>query len=385
MAGRQAKQSRVIRARREGARSNGVEESRGLGGRDVGLLVACAVMATFSGVLSRIDAGPITPFVVSAIALALLATVVGRAVDALADRFGAGATGVIQSALSNLPMLFVCFFALKAGLHEVVRSAIVGSILSSVLLVLGLAFVAGGLKNGPQRFSPDRSRTLALMISLAVFALAIPSLTFALHTPASGHEESLSRITAGVLLALFLLSLPAAVAKDTVEERRNQRRAKAEAARVDRWPFPLALGMLAAAASTAAFVSNWFVASLSPAIDAFHISDTFAGLVIVAIASNSVMNVVGIQLALKDMADHTLSVVLQSPLQIALVVAPILVLSAPLLGTTFTLVLSPILLVALLFSALVTFLAVFDGESTWFEGATLIGLYVLLAAGVWWG
>src|SRR5512143_1422666 len=153
-----------------------------LGPRDVRLLGACAILTVASWALAETNSGPVAPFVVSAVALALLASLVGRAVDALGDRLGAGATGVVQSALGNLPELFVCIFALKAGLYDVVRAAIVGSILSNVLLVLGLAFVFGGLKHGRQRFSTDRSRTLALMLLLAVFALAIPSLTFALHT-----------------------------------------------------------------------------------------------------------------------------------------------------------------------------------------------------------
>lgn len=357
----------------------------GLAARDVRLLVLCAVSTVAAGVLSLTGAGPVLPFVVSAIALALLASLVGRSVDALGDRLGAGATGVVQSALGNLPELFVCIFALKAGLYDVVRAAIVGSVLSNVLLVLGIAFVAGGLKHGKQRFSAERSRTLALMLVLAVFALAIPSLTQALHTPAAGHEQALSVVTSIVLLVLFGLSLPAAIAKEGGDPEKPAHHATAEAAQVEQWPLALAIGMLAAAGVAAAFVSDWFVAALTPAMDAAHISQTFAGLVIVAIAGNAVENVVGIQLARRNQSDYAVSVILQSPLQVALVVAPVLVLVAPLLGATFTLVLPPLLLAALLLSVIVTVMVVLDGESTWFEGATLIALYALLAAGFWWG
>ena len=364
-----------------GSSANGL---RILTRRDLRLLASCALFTAGAGVLSKAQAGPVVPFVVSAVALALLATLVGRAVDALGDRLGAGATGVVQSALGNLPELFVCIFALRAGLYDVVRAAIVGSVLSNVLLVLGLAFVAGGLKHGRQKFSAERSRTMALMLVLAVFALAVPSLTFALHTPAASHERGLSIVMAILLLALFGLSLPAALAKDEAEDKRAHH-ATAQAAAVERWPLALALGLLAAAAVLAAFVSDWFVAALTPAMDAAHISTTFAGLVIVAIAGNAVENVVGIQLAMRNQADYALSVILQSPLQVALVVAPVVVLVAPLVGATFTLVLSPLLLAALLISAVVTFIVVFDGESTWFEGTALIALYVLLAASFWWG
>src|SRR5450756_692392 len=382
---RPAPASAVATPDRQSPRPMPAPGARVLARRDLRLLTACGLFTVGAGVLATVGAGPLLPFAVSAVALALLATLVGRAVDALGDRLGAGATGVVQSALGNLPELFVCIFALRAGLYDVVRAAIVGSCLSNVLLVLGLAFVAGGLKHGRQKFSAERSRTLALMLVLAVFALAVPTLTDALHTPAAGHEGALSVVTAVVLLVLFGLSLPAAVAKDGQEPEKLVRHATAQAANVEQWPLALAIGLLAAAGVSAAFVSEWFVAALTPAMDAVHISPTFAGLVIVAIAGNAVENVVGIQLALRNQADYALSVILQSPLQVVLVLAPVLVLAAPLVGATFTLVLSPLLLAALLISVLVTFIVVFDGESTWFEGATLIGLYVLIAASFWWG
>jgi Ca2+:H+ antiporter len=143
--------------------------------------------------------------------------------------------------------------------------------------------------------------------------------------------------------------------------------------------------VLAVAGVAAAFVSDWFVAGLTPAMEAAHISQAFAGLVVVAIAGNAVENVVGIQLAARNQTDYALSVILQSPLQIALVLAPVLVLIAPLVGATFTLVLSPLLVASLIIAVIVTALVVSDGESTWLEGATLMVLYALLASAFWWG
>jgi Ca2+:H+ antiporter len=367
--------------------------------RDVRLFSLCAAATLAAGVLDAVPAGPVLPFLVAAVALALLATLVGHAVDALGDRLGAGATGVLQSALGNLPELFVCIFSLRAGLYDVVRAALVGSVLANVLLVLGLAFVVGGLRHGTQQFGKGRARTISLLLVLAVFAWLIPSLTAALHTPAEGHEWGLSVVTAVLLLALFGLSLPAAVAKDdgeddgdgttgagrTVAGGDTADRAVADAEHVAQWPLALAIGVLAAAGVGAAFVSEWFVAALTPAMDAVGLSQAFAGLVVVAIAGNAVENVVGIQLAARNQADYALSVILQSPLQIALVLAPVLVLVAPLVGATFTLVLSPLLIAVLVLAALVAVLVVNDGESTWFEGATLLVLYVLIAAAFWWG
>jgi Ca2+:H+ antiporter len=182
-----------------------------------------------------------------------------------------------------------------------------------------------------------------------------------------------------VLLALFALSLPASIRREKTAE---------PAAAVEHgadWSLPVALGMLAATGVGAALVSDWFVHALEPAMKSLGISQAFAGLVIVAIAGNAVENVVGVQLAAKNQADYALQVIMQSPLQIALVVAPVLVLVAPLVGASFTLVLPPLLIAALLMAVLVTVLVVLDGESNWLEGATLIALYAVIATAFWWG
>ena len=179
--------------------------------KDVRLIGLCLVAGVLSGVLHYVGAGDIAPFVVAAIALAVLASLVGRSVEALGDRLGAGATGVVQSALGNLPELFVTLFALHAGLYEVVRATIVGSILANTLLVLGLAFIVGGLRHGTQRFGTETARNVSLLLVLAVGALLVPSLTAHLHTPAAGHERGLSIMVSIVLLALFALSLPASI------------------------------------------------------------------------------------------------------------------------------------------------------------------------------
>ena len=358
----------------------------GLQSRDTRLLGVCVVFALATGTLHAHPVGRVLPFVIAAFALAALATLVGRCVDALGDRLGAGATGVVQSALGNLPELFVCIFALRAGLDEVVRAAIVGSVLANVLLVLGLAFLVGGLKNGTQHFDSARARSVSLLLLLAVAGLLIPSLTFALHTPAAGHEVGFSRVAAVLLLVLFALSLPAALGRSSDEKATPEKADEEDLdSNAQAWPLWLALGLLAVAAVGAAFVSDWFVVALTPAVDALHLSQAFAGLVIVAIAGNAVENVVGIQLAARNRPDYALSVILQSPVQIALVLAPLLVLGAPLVGATFTLVLSPILIAVLVMSVLVTTVVVFDAESYWLEGAALIVLYCLCATAFFWG
>ena len=328
-----------------------------------------------------VDLGEVTAFVVAGAAIAVLALLVGLAVDQIADRLGAGATGVLQSALGNLPELFIAIFALRQGLITVVQAAIVGSILANLLLVLGLAFVAGGLRNGTQTFSTKRASMITTSMVLAVGALVVPSLASFVHTPASHHERALSVVTAVILLVVFALSVPASVSRSAGEGAEAE---QAEDAQV--WPVALAVVVLAVTGVLAALVSDWFVDALTPAMASVHISNTFAGLVIVAIAGNAVENVVGIQLALRNQADHALSVILNSPLQIALVLAPVLVLISPLIGgASFTLVFPPLLIVALVIATVIIAVVILDGESNWLEGASLMGLYVVVAASFWWG
>src|ERR1700733_13808976 len=128
----------------------------GLGGG----LVALAGVAHYAGL------NAVLAFVIAGAAVCVIASLVGRSVEQLGDRFGAGLTGVLQSALGNLPELFIGFFALQAGLVAVVQAALIGSILSNILLVLGLSFVVGGLKNGTQRFDSERARTTAVLMVL---------------------------------------------------------------------------------------------------------------------------------------------------------------------------------------------------------------------------
>ncbi|MGH3375709.1 MAG: hypothetical protein ACRDP6_13305, partial [Actinoallomurus sp.] len=163
--------------------------------------------------------GAVAPFVISAIALALLASLVGRSVEALGDRLGAGATGVVQSALGNLPELFVVLFALRDKLYAVATATIVGSILANVLLVLGLAFLFGGIKHGRQKFGGEAARTMSVLMALSVAALLVPSLTASLGSTAikaAAHERSLSIVVSVLLLCLFVASLPASLKRTKV-------------------------------------------------------------------------------------------------------------------------------------------------------------------------
>ena len=175
------------------------------------ILLGSVLAVVMAGFTRYIWQGDVPAFVFSAFAVALLAALVGRVVDQLGDRFGPGATGVLQSALGNLPELFIALFALRAGLVEVVQAAVIGSILANLLLVLGLCFLTGGLKYGTQQLGSARARSIIVLMVLSVAAMILPSLASYVHTPAAQHEGELSMIVAVVLLTLFVLSLPASL------------------------------------------------------------------------------------------------------------------------------------------------------------------------------
>ncbi|HAE82077.1 MAG TPA: sodium:proton exchanger [Ktedonobacter sp.] len=336
------------------------------------------VLSIVAGLLTAFHVNAVITFVISGGALAILAALVGLATNQVGSRLGPGATGVLQSALGNLPELFVGFFALRAGLIPVIQAALVGSILGNSLFVLGLAFFVGGLRHGTQRFASEAPRMIATLTLLAVSALALPTLVFYLHAPAAGHEDGFSIACAVILLIVFIASIPVSLKGGPTSL------PKEEAEKL--WPIWLAIVVLIGAGVGSVFVSDWFVTALTPAINILHISQTFTGLVLVALAGNAVENVVGIQLAAKNKVDYAISVILNSSLQVALGLIPVLVILSFFIGSAhLTLVLPPLLVAALGLTALLSTVITYDGESTWLEGLTLIGLYAIIAISFWWG
>jgi Ca2+:H+ antiporter len=320
------------------------------------------------------DVSPVLSFILAAIAIAALARLVGGATEQLGSRLGSSVAGVIQSGLGNLPELFIALFALNQGLTGVVQSALVGSVIANSVLVLGIAFFVGGVRNGTQRFNSPRARMVATLTTLAATILAIPTLAHAFHAPAAAHAKSLSLICAGVLLVLFFVTLPGFLMGS--EE---------HAAGSARWTLRTTIFVLGGAAVAAALVSDWFISALKPATQTLGMSEAFAGLVVVAIAGNAVENVVGVQLAARNRPDFAVSVIVNSALQVALLLTPLLVFGSLFFATTLTLVFPTLLAIVLLLAAGITALVVYDGESTWEEGAILVGLYTVIAASFWWG
>ena len=353
------------------------------------LLAIVVGVSTTAGILHNTNGNPVLSFLAATVALGAIARLVVRSVEAISDRIGQGLNGTLQSLLGNLPEIFVILFALKAGLYEIVKATIVGSVIANILLVMGIAFVVSGRKFGRQAFNVVSARQLSMLLALSVFALAIPSLAASFNTPAVEYEREITVIISLLLIVLFLASIPDTIRhvdhESPVTGTNEALVAAAEADEHGQWPFNVAALMVLVALTGSIVVSSWFVDVLPTAMSTLGISEAFAGLIIVALASNVVEGFSGIQLAARGQQSYALQIILQSPVQVAMIIAPLIALAAPLVGAaTFTLVLSPLLLAVMFMAVFIAIVVVSDGQSTWFEGAALITLYLGIATAFWW-
>jgi Ca2+:H+ antiporter len=348
--------------------------------RNTAVLAGILALAVLTGVLHFSHVEPVATFLVAGAALGGLAWAISIATESVGDRFGPAITGALQSTLGNLPELFIVLFALSAGELVVARTSILGSLFANGLLVLGLSIIAGAraAPDGVMRFRTRLPQDTTTLLLLTTAIIVLLGLSDQVGDRASRHEVTISVIGAVVLLAVFVIWLVDYLGSDEpVEE------AHVEATR-PRLPFTWALAVLAVSGVAAAFVSDWFVAALDPAVKALGISKAFTGLVIVAIAGNAVENVVGITLAAKGRADLAISVIKNSVAQIAAFLFPALVLCSLAFDTRLTFVLSPVFIGALVVTAIAMWQITGDGEAILFEGAALVGTYVVLATLMWY-
>ncbi|MFN2612569.1 MAG: sodium:proton exchanger [Solirubrobacterales bacterium] len=343
-----------------------------MSGRQLAISAAIAALSIAAGVMHYADSPAVAAFVVSGFALAGLAWLVAFATEALGARMGPGATGVLQSTLGNLPEFFVVLFALNAGEVLVAQTSLVGSLLANGLLVLGLTIIVGArhAEDGVMRFKARLPNDTMTMLMLAVFIIVILGIANSAGDVAAEHSKTISVIASVCLLVVYGLWLNSYLRTDT----------GAAVEHDSPPPLSLSISMLAIAGVGSAFVSDWFIAALGPAIDDLGISRAFAGLVIVAIAGNAVENTTALILAAKGEADLAISVVKNSVAQIAVFLFPALILVSLFFTTSLTFVLPSVYIASLALSALAIWQITGDGEAREYEGAALVSLFVIVAA-----
>jgi Ca2+:H+ antiporter len=315
-------------------------------------------------------------FALATVALAGLAHVVGLGTEQVGRRFGPAVTGVLQSTLGNLPELFVVIFALHDGEVVVAQTSIIGSLFANALLVLGVVIVVGAraAPDGVMRFKSKLPMDTSTLLLLTSFIIVIIGLAHASHDPAAKHVREISTIGAVALLLVYVSwVVPYLRSDDAVEPDPDD-------AEGPSLPMAAAVTLLVVGGVGSAFVSDWFVAALRPTIDALHVSDAFAGIVIVAIAGNAVENFAGILLAAKGKADLAISVVKNSVAQVAAFLYPALVLISLLFAHQLTFALAPVYIGTLLLTSLAVWQITGDGEAVAFEGWALVAIYAILAA-----
>jgi Ca2+:H+ antiporter len=346
------------------------------------VLLLVVLLTALAGLANYGEWAVVPRFLLATLALAGLAWVVSFGTEQLGERFGPGLTGMLQSTLGNLPELFVVVFALQKGELVVAQTAIVGSILANALLVLGLVIVVGAYRgeDGTMRFSKRLPRDTATLLYVTVFIIVLLGLSLGAHDPASHHVKTISIVGAISLLIVYLTWVGPYLRSDRPPGEQGQGEDGAPAFRPKpRLSLTVTIVLLLLAGGAAAFVSDWFINGLLPAIDTLNLSQAFAGLVIVAIAGNAVENTAGLVLAWKGRSDLAISVVKNSVAQIAAFLFPALVLVSLAFDTPLTFALAPVYIGALALTALALAQVTGDGEAAAFEGWALVALYVVLA------
>jgi len=346
--------------------------------RQLVILAMIATGAVATGAMHFAGAPDVATFIVAGLALAGLAWIVSFATEALGERFGPGMTGLLQSTLGNLPEFFVVLFALNAGEILVAQTSLIGSLLANGLLVLGVTVIVGARasEDGLMRFHARLPNDTTTLLMLAVFVIVILGAANSSNDAASAHAEAISAVAAICLLVVYVTWLASYLRADTAAAPVGPPHGPAI-------PLATSVGLLAAAGVGAAFVSDWFIGALGPAIDSLGISRAFAGLVIVAIAGNAVENTTALVLAAKGQNDLAISVVKNSVSQIAVFLFPALILVSLLFAHSLTFVLPPVYIASLALAAIAIWQITGDGEARAYEGAALVALFVIVATVAW--
>jgi Ca2+:H+ antiporter len=321
-------------------------------------------------------AGPVT-FILCAVALIPLARLMGTATEVIAHHAGPGLGGLLNASFGNAAELIIGIAALRQGHVAVVKASITGAVLGNLLLVLGAAVLVGGARREKQTFNATAALSGAAMMFLAVTAMAVPDVFHLVRGEAGVAQlPSLSIAISVVLLVLYVLSLLFALRTHAHLYAGEGLGTQEE---IPPWSVGRAVGVLLASTAGVVVVAEFLVHSLEEAIQAFGFTETFVGVVIVAIIGNAAEHSTAVLMALKNKMDLAFNIAFESSKQIALFVAPVLVLLAVPLGQTLTLEFTHIEVFGIAVGVGGASLIALDGKSNWLEGAMLIGLYAVLS------
>lgn len=342
--------------------------------------VAAAIVLEFGGGSATLI------FAIAAIALIPAAAVMGRATEELAARSGPGVGGLLNVTFGNFPELIIAILALNAGLQELVKASLVGSIIGNILLVMGASMFVGGLKRKEQTFNQTAAGVQSSMLVLAMAALIMPAvyeLVDGVGLPDPGSAiidydssvEKLSAIACGFLLVSYIggLIFSLVTHKDLFNQGHDEEMAHAA------WPIKRSIAVLAGASVVVGLMSEILVGSIEEASASIGLSEFFVGVFVVAIVGNAAEHWVAVLVAYKDKMDLAVNIAIGSAAQVALFVAPVLVFLSFFIGPhPMPLVFNGFELAGLLIALVTANVITSDGRSTWFEGLQLLSLYSVI-------
>ena len=314
-------------------------------------------------------------FLFSAVGVIPLAGYIGKGTEALAEKTGPKIGGFLNATLGNAAELIITLVAIREGYLDLVKASITGSILGNLLLVLGAAMLLGGVKNGQQKFNKRQASNHSILLTLAILALVIPSFfSNFIGEPGSVKVEVLSLGVAAVMIVLYVLGLiysfkhiSSPLSYQTTTEHKQ-----------DGWSISKAITVLVVSTLGIVILSEILVGAVEHVVENLGLSEFFLGIILIPIVGNVAEHLVAVQVAIKNHMDLSVEIAVSSSLQIALLVAPLLVFISLLMRNPLTLIFNNFELIALGSGVLITSLVSTDGESNWLEGAALIAVYIIL-------
>jgi len=317
-------------------------------------------------------------FLAAALAVLPLAGWMSRATEHLAEKSGEGVGGLLNATFGNAAELIIAFAALRAGLYDVVKASIAGSIVGNILLVLGAAMLAGGLRHSEQTYNAAGARSEATLLTLAAIALILPATYNNLvGTQSENGLWFISISISIVLLIVYVLFLVFSLGSHKVLFTGSIQGTEEE--HHESWPVSKALLILGISTAAIAWVSEILVGAIEPTAHEFGLNRVFVGVFIVAILGNAAEHATAISAAMKNRMDLSLSIAIGSSVQVALFVAPVLVLASLWIGPApMDLLFATGLVVSILLSVLITSQVAGDGRSDWLKGVQLLAVYFIL-------
>ena len=322
---------------------------------------------------------PLLVFVLACVAIVPLAGLLGVSTEKLAARVGEGIGGFLNATLGNAAELIIALVALRAGMLDVVKASLVGSIIGNLMLVLGAAFLAGGLKHPVQTFATIGARTQVGMLALAAMAILVPSV-FAVVGGGKFVAQSVtfSIVVSVILLAVYALGLVFTLGTHA-KLFQGEEEASAEA-HGETWPLAMTIGVMAVVTLLIVWMSEILVGTVEHASKALGLSNLFVGVVVVAVVGNAAEHSTAVLVAMRNRMELAVGIAIGSSTQIALFVAPLLVLlSLVMAPTPLSLAFTGVEVFLVLMATFVASILIVDGKSTWFTGVQLIAVYLVMA------